>query len=384
MIRPRGVAAKVLCLSALWALPAAAGPSPAEPPCVRVGYVDSNRSRMLYRARLFGHFERAGVRVELWTRFSRAEGLVRIPRSHEGYLALRRREPGLGRLGKFTGIEAVSRMLEGQWDAAVVGEASFLVSAHRGSPIVAVAMLGHDVADYPGYSILLSTRVVIRGPADFRGKRLVSRRAGPSDEIFLREFLESVGLAGDPAVRVRHQVPDEDVLRLLPEGEIDGGLYHLKDEIKLTESGAAYRFRGMDWVDPELPHALLVFPRDFPAANPDAVGRLLDGYLSRIALERSREHRPRWRPVENAADPGLGIERAIKSMSHPVHEGRRVPSYDLPPLVRPELLRRMQDLLLKHGRIDRKVRLDEYVDNRFVQEAYRRLKSSGAGSTDEE
>lgn len=338
----------------------AGGGSPsADADVVKLGYFHGGRSNMIYRTHLFGFFEKEGVKVELHTKILREPGLVKVPSDHQ---EMRRRVKRSKRLfGKMSGIEIVDKMKKGVLAGGVVGEASFVYCVHRGDPITAVAMLGHDVKGLPGKAIMLRNGLVIRSPEDFRGKTLASRRAGPGDAIFLREFLKDIGMLGDPTIRIIDQMDEDRYRRNLATGKIDGGLSHLKTAQRLVRRRAGYVYRRMDWMNPEISHALLVFRKDFLEGRPEAARKIVTAYMRRIRFEKDL---PEER-INRSWDKGLMMEGTFRGMS--------IPRYDYPPLVRMDLLEEMQALLLEYGKIKEKRDLSPHVDNGMLEDVHRTL-----------
>lgn len=124
---------------------------------------------------------------------------------------------------------------------------------------------------------------------------MVSRRAGSGDKIFLLEFLRSEGL--------------------------------------------------LDWLNPELSHALLIFRKDFVRNHPEAVTNII---------------------MRNSLKKALQMPTDFQEMDFP--------QYDLPPLVSLDLLEEMQGLLLPYKEIGRKVDLRLSIDNSFVNKVCEELK----------
>ncbi len=326
---------------------------------VRVGYFHGGRTNMIYRAYISGAFEAAGLDVSLWSRDLRSKVIFKIPRDFAAALR-QEKEAGSSHFARMRGIEIVDLMKSGKAEAGLIGESSYLYCLSRGDAIVAVAMLGHDHKDRPGHVVILRKGVTIRRPEDFKGLRLVSRRAGPGDEVFLREFLRSEGV--DPSwVKIIDQVDDDHVDEWMKKGEIDGGYYHLLAAHRLVADGHATVYRPMNWLNAEISHALLVFRRDVVEKRPDLVERFVEAYMRRIRYERSL---PKDQIVDRA-DIGTSMRFEFQGMSMPV--------YDPTPRVRPELLEEMQRLLLKHGKIDRTIALGPGIDNGFINTVARRL-----------
>jgi len=336
-------------------LAAAAGaPLRAEPPAVstapvRLGYFHGGRTNLLYRAFTHGCFDAAGVGVELYSKAEiREKGFEKVPRDawYEGET-----------VGKATGVQIVDRVARGEFDGGAIGEASFLDAVARGEPVVAVALLGHQSTDKPGHAILLRSGVAIRSPADFRGKTLISRRAGPMDAALLREFVLKLGLDPDKDVKILPQVYEDEAESLLKEGKADGGLFHLLTAKDLIERKIAYIYRPMDWADPQMMQALLVFNRDFLKRSPDKVQRIVDAYVDRIAYERA---------LPDAEKDRSGVKGLMMAEDY---QGLSIPTFDPVPKVRPEVLLESERLLVKHGALKRTLDLGPFIDNGFVERA---------------
>ena len=328
---------------------------------IRIGYFHGGRSVLLYRTYVFGFFGNESADVELHTKWLDGNQTFKIPPSYSSAEALR---VGRKYFGKIDGMEIIEKILTGEFDGGTVGESSFLYYAGRGAPIVAVAMLGHDVPGEGGKGIVFRNGVKIRSPADLKNKTLVSRRAGPGDAIFLREFLESLGMAGDPSIRIIDDLDEDEVVRMLEEGKIDGGLYHLRTLQRIIEKRQlAYVYRPMDWMNPELSHSLLIFHKDVVKRRPETVEKIVRAYMKRIDFERSLPANQR----EASQDKSLMMELR--------YEGMSIPDYDFPPLVRLDLLEEMHRLLVKYKYSTGKPDLRNYVDNRFVERAAQTMRS---------
>ena len=330
---------------------------------LRIGYFHGGRTVMIYRTHVFDYFSREKVKVELHTKWLNDDKVFKVPDDHDKAEAIR---AGRKFFGKMDGMEIIQKMLDGEFDGGTVGEASFLSYASRGAPIVAVAMLGHDVRGEGGKGIVFRKDVIIRSPADLRNKTLVSRRAGPGDAIFLREFLESVGMASDKSIKILDDLDEDEVVRLLEEGKIDGGLYHLLTlKSVIEERKSAYLYRPMDWMNPELSHSLLVFRKDIVTQRPDWVERIVRAYMKRIQFERSLPPDVRESTRESKS---LMMELRFQGMS--------IPSYDFPPLVRLDLLREMHRLLVKYHFASGDPDLRNHIDNSFIERAMHNLATS--------
>ena len=321
---------------------------------VRIGYFHGGRVNMMYRALIYDYFDEGGISVELYTRFLKEEELFKIPQTHEETNKMWKDDIKFGNpFGKMRGTEIVDLIVEGELDGGTIGESSFIASIHEGLPIVVVAMLGYDAV--PGKAIIMRRDVEINSPDDLRGTTLISRRAGPGDAIFLREFLEEVNLVPGEDLTVIDQVDEDDTEKWLKEKTIDGGLYHLTTVRHLVLDGTAYVYQPMSWMDPALSHALLVFHKDYIQNHREEVKRVVDAYVKRIAYEKGLPEEQK----DRSWDKGLMMEGEF--------QGMEIPSYDLPPRIRVDLLEEMQGLLYKYGEIDKTVDIRDFIDESFVE-----------------
>ncbi len=353
-----GILCFISVLFAPWVQPA----SNAKETAVRIGYFQGGRVNMIYRAHIAGFFSREGVNVKLYTKDLKGEKLYEVPQSHD---EMKRLSKGKLNFGKISGIEIIDKMVAGDLDGGTIGESSFVYAVNKQIPVIAVAMLGYD--SMPGKAIIMRKGVKINKPADLNGKTLISRRAGPGDAIFLREFIESIGLDPKKDLKIIDQVSEDDADNWLRDGKIDGGLYHLVQTKKLVESGDAYVYRPMDWMDSKLSHAVLVFRKDYLDGHRAEVQKIVNAYVKRVAYEKKLPKSER----DKSWDKGLMMEGEFEDMS--------IPAYDMPPKLRPELLDKMQDLLFKYGKISRKTDLSPHLDYSFVENAAAKVNAGSAG-----
>jgi ABC-type nitrate/sulfonate/bicarbonate transport system substrate-binding protein len=332
---------------------AAAGATPAR--TVRLGYFIGGRTTLFGRAFAAGCFDREGVRVELTTRRLRG-GLMKVPKRLKQVAELETDD----RFGKLSGGEILSMIAEDKLDGGLVGEASFLQAAGDSEPVVAVALLGHDEKGAPDHAIVLRKDVVIRSTADFSGLTLITRRAGPGDALFFREFLRSEGVP-EGSVRILDQVDDDQVEPMLLSGKADGGYLHLMRIDHLLRSGDVYIYRPMNWMDAEVSQALLVFRRDFLEKHRDLVLKIVAGYIKRIAYERTIPARLKETTRSNG-------KTGVMRLNSP---GMSLPVYDYPPRLRLYLLREMQAMMSRYGRLKSAPDLGAFVDESIVETVWR-------------
>lgn len=362
---------------ALGAGDAAAPESRAGAP-MRIGYFHGGRTVLMLRAYAAGDFDAHGAPVELYAAELRSGDYKVVPRSIKKF-----NERGLERVGKSKGTELIDGIMAGKFDLAMVGESSFLYSLHAGKPVVAIAELGHDVRGHAGHAFAVRAGQSADKPSDYFGKVYISRRAGPGDAIFLREYFERAGLDLKKDVLFLKSLPKspgekarlpknkallvEDVYEDLiadgiGNGVIDGGYFHL---MNLQNMLGKFRLvKSLDhFGDPELSHALLVCRRDFLNANRRALTALLEAYVKRIRYEHGLSQAERTRPQPKGLQPAVNFH------------GLNYPQYDRVPTVSAPLLYGVEKLLEKHGFIkEKKVRLEDYIDNTLVVDA---LKQAG-------
>lgn len=204
--------------------------------------------------------------------------------------------------------------------------------------------------------------IVIRSPADFAGLKLITRRAGPGDALFLREFLRQEGVP-ETSVTIMDQVDDDQQRPLLREGKVDGGYLHLITIANLIKIKKVYVYRPMNWLNPEISLAVLAFRKDFLSKHRDLVVKIVSAYTKRIGYERTI--------------PEAKLEKTRKHgrtgmMKLDVH-GMSLPVYDYPPKVRVELLKEMEHVMILHGLLEGTTDIGLFVDNSAVEAVWKDL-----------
>lgn len=332
------------------------------PGFVKIGYFFGGKSYPLFRAYSNDYFIKEGISVDFYTQYMLKKGFHKVPRSSKEMRDKKNPNGGKTYFGKLTGTTIIEAIEQGIFDGGTVGESSFIVAAHKGSPIVAVAMLGKSEASQPDKAIIIRKGVSINRPEDFKGKTLITRRAGESDAIFLKEFIESIGLVPGKDVTVIDQVSEDKVESLLRDKKIDGGLYHISTIKRVVNKDLGYVYRKMDWMNAELSQALLVFRKDFVKAHPEAVRRIVKGYMKSLKDEIFVSGKSKIRSKKKDVSPSVLY-----------FQGMNLPQGSYPPLVRLDLLDSMQRLLIKYKVIEQDVKLDNFIDNTFVNQIYREI-----------
>jgi len=324
---------------------------------VKIGYFNGGRAHCLYRTYDYSYFKKEGVDVELYSQYLNKDKFFQLTQEHRKMM-----KAGNKSFGRVTGEKIIEAIENGILDGGTPGESSFIQAVAKGASVVAVALLGHDDKDKPGKALLLRKGLIINKPEDFKGKKFGTRRAGPADRIFLSEFFKSIGLDPEKDVTIIDQIPDNKQKEYLLNGKIDGIFHHLHGGIDKIEDGEAVLYRPMDWINPEVSHALLVFRKDFILKYPEKVEKIIRAYMKRIKYEKSLSE------DERKKEQSFGYQIELS------YEGMGLPRYDFPPLVRLDLLQEIQRLLLDYKIIDQKKDLSEFIDNSFVNKIYAELK----------
>lgn len=339
---------------------------------VKIGYFHGGRVNMIYRTHINSFFDEEGINVKLYTQNLKSTNLFEVPKSNVEV----RMMAEAGSFGKIRGTEIVELMLEGVVDGGTIGEGSFIRMVNDGAPIVAVALLGYE--NTPGLAIVMRKGIAINSVDDFRGLTLLSRRSGPGGTIFLKEFFEEIGFASEDLnvinaygnnskdwqskkkedyVNVIYQVDEDDSRNWFIDGSIDGGLYHFSTVRILVHEDAGYIYRPMDWMKPDVSHAVLVFNKDYVQNHPEEVQKVVTAYVKRVKYEKDLPENEK----DRSWDKGLFMENNF--------QGLAIPRYDFPPKIRINPLNEMQDLQLKYGYIEEKINIEEFIDDSFVDKA---------------
>lgn len=341
---------------------------------VRIGYFLGGRTALFYRAYLNHDFDKEGVNVILCTKAIGDERIFDMPKNHEEVKELY--YGMIKNYGRVEGTRIIADMVKNKLQGGTVGESSFVLAVAQGAPIVAVAMLGHDGITHPGKAIIVRHGSGIKRPEDFKGKTLVSRRAGPGDAIFLKEFVRHLGLDPGKDVKIIEQVDDKETLRLLKQKKIDGGLYHVRHVYVIIERDkSGYVYETMDkWMNPAISQSVLAFRKDFVAQHPEIVEKIIKTYMKRIVSEGkiSQEQKLAYARNYNMEThrEDLMTQRSLW------YEDMDLPECDYPPYLQLDQLNEIQGLLLKYNYIQRKIDLSPFVNNFWVKKIADELKSN--------
>ena len=149
-------------------------------------------------------------------------------------------------------------------------------SGSRGVPIIAVAQLAEGKSDF---------RLWVRGdsrykkPADFRGAKIGVTRAGGAEYAFGQVLLKALGLSKD--VKMVGTGSTAASMAALKAGSVNGLVLTMFRVANLREKGEVRQLASVDdyLPDPWLPWVVYA-RKDFAAAKPSAVTRIIKGILS--------------------------------------------------------------------------------------------------------
>lgn len=317
---------------------------------VKIGYFHGGRTMLLYRAFINGEFD--SLNLKLVTKDLGKENYYEVTKSFED-------TTNNENYGKVRGGELIDEVVAGRLDGATVGESSFIKAVLDGKPVVAVALLGFDSKERPAHAILMRTGVKVDKPLDLKGKKLITRRAGDGDETFLREYLVQQGLDPDKDVKLVTQVDDREWVDSFVTGDFDGGYFHEMAVEQVVGRKEGYVLRKLDWVNPVLSQAVLVFHKDFLKRNPERVKKILKVYVDRIYYEYSLTKEQRTTKNGEELPIGLKMETDFMGMGLPVY---REDAY-----VSSDLLIEMCNLLAKHEKVSGDCEeISKFIDNKLV------------------
>ena len=328
---------------------------------VGVAYFLGGRTAIMYRPYLDKKFQSTGVKVELYSKSlydRKGKGFLK----HRDYYRIPEEHVFTDSQFKATGIELIELMMASANIGASIGETAFIQGITRKVPMVAVAELGFDAKETPGHAMVLCQNHPYNKPEDLKGLKFGSRRSAGGDELFMREFFSSIGLDPNKDIKVFGNMPDDKLGRKIQSGELDGMYAHLMSIPEMPKHCRV--IRKLDWINPEVSSALLVFPKEWLAKNRENVKKMLKVLVEQIAFEHKMTKDER-RKKEWKNRKGIEIEMDTVDM--------QLPKVRALPTVRVEMLNTIRDLLKKHKVSDPPSDIENYVDNSLLEEIGKEL-----------
>ena len=329
---------------------------------LKIAYFHGGRCHHLFRAWLNGYFEKEKVKVDFYTSFMNEQMDFAPQPKDPQYISYLRHHPSY-RMGRTTGTSMVRAIEKGDIDGGCIGESSFIQLAQRGYPVLAIAQLGHNFKGKPGLAVLTRPGWKPKSIKEFKGKVISSRRAGPADELLVREMLLKHGIDPDKDATVIKQMSDDRQTKWLKKGVIDAGVYHMFGMVKHIEAGTVNYMQTIDWMDVEMLTALLVVHPRVMKERPDDLRKLVAAYAKSVADEELVAV-----PVKGGNQSETFWKR-FGMVTRYEYKDMRLPGADYPPYFDEPKMFTMQKLLNKHfPKIKGDYDLKPLLDQRFVIE----------------
>lgn len=299
------------------------------------------RSGIIYRTYLGNYFDGERVKVKLYSKDLKSGEFKIFDNNFTNF-------------GEVTGGEMAKKIVNKEFDGGVIDGGVLIFAISKQFPIVAVAGLGYG--QLSSRSFVLRKDIKIGSPAEMKGMTFLSQSGSQEEAMYLKEFFKSVGM--DPAVDVKiiDQVNSIKSLELLKEKKVDGGIYKSRDVEAILKEDTGYVYRQMDWMDPRLNFSVLVFHKDYVKNHADKVEKIIRAYGKRLKYEKDR---PDFQ--KNLSE--TGVEFVIGDWK----EIGALPEYDYPPVVNVDRIYQLQDLEIKYGVVDKKAKIEDYVNNSFAE-----------------
>jgi NitT/TauT family transport system substrate-binding protein len=175
------------------------------------------------------------------------------------------------------GPSEMEALIAGQLDIAYVGPNpavnAYLRSKGKSLKIIAGAASG-------GASLVVPAKSTARSPQDFKGKRIASPELGNTQDVALRRWLKSAGVAPGRDVQVI-PVKNADILMLFQQGRLDGAWVPEPWVSRLVREGGGRILLDERtlWKDGKFPTAVVVARSEFLEKNRAVVGRFLEAHV---------------------------------------------------------------------------------------------------------
>jgi len=317
---------------------------------VNLGYFHGGRTSILYRAYLYKEFKKENLNVVFISKNLHSNTWHNF--SHENLSGISARA---------TGLELVDLLLSKKVELATIGETAFIKKCSDGVPIVAIAELGFDHPKTSGHGIALSKKIKDNKKIQLENIVWGTRRSSGGDDIFLKEFLLSKNINLEK-VKIISNISDDQIEKKFVSGEITGAYLHLRNLRSLEKKGIVKLYSKLNWVNPELSHALLVTTKENLLKRQNVYMKFLNAYKRQIQSENSlpvsKKIKDNKKILYGKVDP-FEIKANYKGMD--------LPNYREIPSVRIHLEKESQELLFKHKEIKTKINLERCIDNSLLQ-----------------
>jgi ABC-type nitrate/sulfonate/bicarbonate transport system substrate-binding protein len=175
--------------------------------------------------------------------------------------------------------QILQALIGGQIDIAQVGGSEALNAAASGADLVVIGV------NVPVYQFAFWVPNSITQPSQVKGKTIGVPSKGGSSDIALRVGLPTIGLDPDRDITTIALGTEPNVVAALISGQIQGGMSHPPEAVKLAASGFHTLF---DLAQKRLPAAsnAIVVKRDWLETHKDIAQRYIDGTIRGVAREK--------------------------------------------------------------------------------------------------
>jgi NitT/TauT family transport system substrate-binding protein len=175
--------------------------------------------------------------------------------------------------------QILQALTSNQIDIAQVGGSEALNAAAAGLDLVVIGV------NVPVYQFAFWVPGSISQPAQLRGKTIGVPSKGGSSDIALRVGLPTIGLDPDKDIKIITNGTEPNVVAALISGQIQGGMSHPPEAVKLAANGFHTLF---DLAKQKLPAAsnAIVIKRDWLASHRDLAQRYIDGTIQGVVREK--------------------------------------------------------------------------------------------------
>lgn len=310
---------------------------------VRIGYFHSDAHARFYKLYRDGYFDTADTKLTLYTTIGDTSALLEVEKS-KGWVGNQREKEEL--FGWTTGDKIAEYIAEGALDGGLIGSGSFLNAIKEGASLVAVMMVGVCGGDEPCRAIVFSEGGKIDTIDDWEGKRICYFRNTSVDYLAVKKYFDDLHISNK--VTLVNTDTFEDWLSFA-HNTSDACVFHYGRVI----SKNIEEFVPLDSVDPSMFHTLLVFNKEFLAANKDTVRNILATYLSIFEYPDGRERIICRKNKRRSFDhQTLAMQSSCTGQI----------AVNIP------LLNELKMLMLEESIFEKNVDIEPHVDNSFVTE----------------